>query len=91
MLNKKIISQWHGDFPALVKNNEMWLVVAQRATTTETLVAVVHMVADKIYCNAFTHTPNMTIDVNNQGTVTVKYDGNANNVYTGCILLKNNE
>lgn len=87
-LNGNFVSSYNGKYPALVKNNEMWLVIGQRATTSETLVAVVHMIANKIYCNAFTHTPNMTIDVNDQGTVSIEYTYNANNVYSCCLRLK---
>ena len=72
-----------GSISALVKNNEVWLVIFNRISTPDSCVCIVSRYADVVSVYTVSKSATMNIEYNNQGTITVKYNGSVSGVYGG--------
>lgn len=73
----------NGSFSGLVKNNEAWLIIFNRISTADTCVCVASRYADVVSAHTISKSDTMVVEYNNQGTITVKYNGSTNGVYGG--------
>ncbi len=77
----------NGTFPALVKNNEVWLIIFNRISTSDSCVCVVSRYADTVSFYIVSKSETMSVECNNQGTVAVKYNGSTYAVYGGAFKI----
>lgn len=73
----------NGSLPGLVKNNEVWLIIFNRISTLDTCVCVASRYADAVSVYTVSKSATMSISCNNQGTITVEYNGSTGGVYGG--------
>jgi hypothetical protein len=73
----------NGSLLGLVKNNEVWLIIFNRISTADTCVCVASRYADVVSAHTISKSDTMVVEYNNQGTITVKYNGSTNGVYGG--------
>lgn len=73
----------NGSLLGLVKNNEVWLIIFNRISTADTCVCVASRYADVVSAHTISKSDTMVAEYNNQGTITVKYNGSTNGVYGG--------
>ena len=86
--SSRIVSTHDGSFPALVENDQVWLVVANRISITDSGVWVVAMYNRAVYTYEISSASSLTIHTNEQGTVYIRYGSGDNNaVYGGAIRL----
>lgn len=86
--SSRIVSTHDGSFPALVENDQVWLVVANRISITDSGVWVVAMYNRAVYTYEISSASSLTIHTNEQGTVYIRYgSGDINAVYGGAIRL----
>ncbi len=86
--SSRIVSTHDGNFPALVENDQVWLVVANRISITDSGVWVVAMYNRAVYTYEISSASSLTIHTNEQGTVYIRYGSGDNNaVYGGAIRL----
>ena len=86
--SSRIVSTHDGNFPALVKNDQVWLIIANRISVVDSGAWIVNMYNSAMYVYEISKSPSMTIATNEQGTVYIKYGSGDNNaVYGGAIRL----
>lgn len=73
----------NGSLSGLVKNNEVWLIIFNRISTLDTCVCVASRYADVVNVYTVSKSPTMNIEYNNQGTITIKYNGSTDGVFGG--------
>lgn len=73
----------NGSLSGLVKNNEVWLIIFNRISTLDTCVCVASRYADVVNVYTVSKSPTMNIEYNNQGTITIKYNGSTYGVFGG--------
>lgn len=76
-----------GSISGLVKNNEVWLVIFNRISTPDSCVCIVSRYADLVSVYSVSKSTTMNIEYNNQGTITVKYNGSTDGVYGGAFKI----
>lgn len=76
-----------GSISGFVKNNEVWLVIFNRISTPDSCVCVVSRYADVVSVYTVSQSETMNIEYNNQGTITVKYNGSTSGVYGGAFKI----
>lgn len=72
-----------GIISGFVKNNEVWLTIFNRISTPDSCVCIVSRYADVVSVYTVSKSATMNIEYNNQGTITVKYNGSTSGVYGG--------
>lgn len=72
-----------GSISGFVKNNEVWIVIFNRISTPDSCVCIVSRFADVVSVYPVSKSATMNIEYNNQGTITVKYNGSTSGVYGG--------
>ena len=72
-----------GSISGFVKNNEVWFVIFNRISTPDSCACIVSRYADVVSAHTISKSDTMVVEYNNQGTVTVKYNGSTNGVYGG--------
>lgn len=72
-----------GSISGFVKNNEVWIVIFNRISTPDSCVCIVSRFADVVSVYPVSKSATMNIESNNQGTITVKYNGSTSGVYGG--------
>lgn len=72
-----------GSISGFVKNNEVWIAIFNRISTPDSCVCVVSRYADVVSVYPVSKSATMNIEYNDQGTITVKYNGSANGVFCG--------
>ena len=72
-----------GSISGFVKNNEVWITIFNRISTPDSCVCVVSRYADVVSVYPVSKSATMNIEYNDQGTITVKYNGSANGVFCG--------
>lgn len=77
----------NGSLSGLVKNNEVWLIIFNRISTSDTCVCVASRYADVVSVYTVSKSATMSINYNNQGTITVEYNGSTGGVYGGAFKL----
>ena len=77
----------NGNFSELVGNNEVWLIIFNRISTADTCVCVASRYADVVSLYTVSKSATMSVDYNNQGTVTVRYNGSTYAVYGGAFKM----
>lgn len=80
--NKFVMSDT-GTISGFVKNNEVWLVIFNRISTPDSCVCIVSRYADVVSVYTVSKSATMNIEYNNQGNITVKYNGSTSGVYGG--------
>ena len=70
-----------------VKNNEVWLVIFNRISTPDSYVCVVSRYADVVSVYTVSKSTTINIEYNNQGTITVKYNGSTSCIYGGAFKI----
>jgi hypothetical protein len=73
----------NGSLLGLVKNNEVWLIIFNRISTLDTCVCVASRYADVVSVFTVSKSATMSINYNNQGTITVAYNGSTDGVFGG--------
>lgn len=73
----------NGSLLGLVKNNEVWLIIFNRISTLDTCVCVASRYADVVSVFTVSKSATMSINYNNQGTITVAYNGSTDGVLGG--------
>lgn len=73
----------NGSLFGLVKNNEVWLIIFNRISTLDTCVCVASRYADVVSVFTVSKSATMSINYNNQGTITVAYNGSTDGVFGG--------
>lgn len=73
----------NGSLLGLVKNNEVWLIIFNRISTLDTCVCVASRYADVVSVFTVSQSATMSINYNNQGTITVAYNGSTDGVFGG--------
>ena len=76
-----------GSISSFVKNNEVWLVIFNRISTYDSCVCVVSRFADVVSVYPVSKSETMDIEANNQGTITVKYNGSTDGMYGGAFKM----
>lgn len=76
-----------GIINGFVKNNEVWLTIFNRISTHDSCVCIVSRYADVVSVYPVSKSTTMNIEYNNQGTITVKYNGSTNGVYGGAFKI----
>lgn len=72
-----------GSINDFVKNNEVWLVIFNRISTPDSCACIVSRYADVVNVYTVSKSPTMNIEYNNQGTITIKYNGSTYGVFGG--------
>lgn len=72
-----------GSISGFVKNNEVWIVIFNRISTPDSCVCVVSRYTDVVSVYPVSKSATMNIEYNNQGTITVKYNGSASGIFGG--------
>lgn len=72
-----------GSISSFVKNNEVWIVIFNRIPTPDSCVCIVSRFADVVSVYTVSKSATMNIEYNDQGTITVKYNGSVSGVYGG--------
>lgn len=78
----------NGTFAGLVKQNEVWLIIVQRISTTQTCVLVVSNYNGTINVKEIVKDSGFAYLANDQGTVNIKYSDSNQGVYGGAYKLK---
>lgn len=86
-INSSFVSSTQGSLAGLVNNGQMWLITAQRITLPDSAMFIAHGWNDKVYIQPIYKDSSMDYYVNNQGTITVTYGGDAGNVLISAIRL----
>lgn len=86
-LNSSFVSSDQGTLAGLIKNGQMWLIIAQRITVPDSAMFIAHGWNDEVYIKPIYKDSSIDYYVNNQGTITVTYDGDAGNVLISAIRL----
>ena len=73
----------NGSLSGLVKNNEVWLIIFNRISTSDTCVCVASRYDDVVSVYTVSKSATMSINYNNQGTITVEHNGSTGGVYGG--------
>lgn len=76
-----------GSISGFVKNNEVWLTIFNRISTPDSCVCIVSRYADVVSVYSVSKSTTMNIEYNNQGTITVKYNGSTDGVYGGAFKM----
>ena len=77
------VKSTNGSLLGLVKNNEVWLIIFNRISTLDTCVCVASRYADVVSVFTVSKSATMSINYNNQGTITVAYNGSTDGVFGG--------
>lgn len=78
----------NGTFAGLVKSNEVWLIIVQRISTSDTCVLVASNYQGTINVKEIVKDSGFTYLTNNQGTINIKYSDSNQGVYGGAYKLK---
>lgn len=81
------VSTSNGDFVNLVANNEVWLVVVTRLTTSQSCIVIASMLNSTISVTEIFKSSNFSVVYNNQGTLGFKYNSSGTGVFGGAIKL----
>lgn len=76
-----------GSISGFVKNNEVWFTIFNRISTPDSCACIVSRYADVVSVYTVSKSENMNIEYNDQGTITVKYNGSTNGVYGGAFKM----
>ena len=76
-----------GSINGFVKNNEVWFTIFNRISTPNSCICIVSRYADVVSVYPVSKSTTMTIEYNNQGTITVKYNGSTDGVYGGAFKM----
>lgn len=76
-----------GSISGFVKNNEVWLTIFNRISTPDSCVCIVSRYADVVSVYSVSKSPTMNIEYNNQGTITIKYNGSTDGVLGGAFKM----
>lgn len=85
--SSRFIMSGTGSISSFVKNNEVWLTIFNRISTPDSCVCIVSRYADVVSVYTVSKSTTMNIEYNNQGTITVKYNGSTNGVYGGAFKI----
>ena len=81
--SNRFVMSSNGSISGFVKNNEVWIVIFNRISTPDSCVCVVSRYADVVSVYPVSKSATMNIEYNDQGTITVKYNGSASGVFGG--------
>lgn len=76
-----------GSISGFVKNNEVWLTIFNRISTPDSCVCIVSRYVDVVSVYPVSKSPTMNIECNNQGTITIKYNGSTDGVLGGAFKM----
>ena len=76
-----------GSISGFVKNNEVWIVIFNRISTSDSCVCVVSRYIDVVSVYPVSKSATMNIEYNDQGTITIKYNGSASGVFGGAFKI----
>ena len=82
-----LVTTGSGNFPALVKTNQVWLIAVQRVSLNTSLVLLCHNYNGNILVKEIVKDSGMAYITNNQGTVSITYGGSGESVRGGAYRL----
>ena len=82
-----LVTTGSGNFPALVKTNQVWLIAVQRVSVNNSCVLLCHNYNGNILVKEIVKDSGMAYITNNQGTVSITYGGSGESVRGGAYRL----